>query len=56
MEIIGKLIKKTFINTNGEVVEFYVLQFELDGGETLDLNVKSDKAKILLMSEKLKNK
>lgn len=56
MDVIGKLNKKTFIDSNGELHEYYVLQFELYGGEVLEITVKGDKAKLLIMSQELNNK
>ena len=41
MDVIGNLIKKTFVDSNGEVHEYYVIQFELYGGETLDITINT---------------
>lgn len=56
MEIIGKLCKKEFTTETGEVREYYVLSIPLYGNETIEISIKSDKAKLLIMSENLRNK
>lgn len=55
MEVVGKLIKKEFTTENGEVREYYVLSIPLFGNETIEITIKSDKAKLLIMSETIKH-
>lgn len=61
IEVIGKLVKKKFTDSEGHEREYYVLSiplFSYDGTEeeTIEITIKSDKAKLLLMSESLKLK
>lgn len=51
-----KLVKKTFTDDKGEVREYYVLQFDLADDEKLEITIKGEKAKLLLLSSKLNNK
>ena len=53
MELKCKLVKKTFKADDGSSRDYYVLEFILVDGSTLDITLKSDKAKILLMSNNL---
>ena len=50
-----KLVKKTFTTKEGEVREYYVLQFDILGSEKLEITIKSDKAKLLLLSKQATN-
>lgn len=54
MEITGKLCKKEFTTENGEVREYYVISIALYGNETIEISLKGDKAKLILMSEAMK--
>ena len=54
MEILGTLLQKTFVTEKGEIVEYYVVEYQIDEETTIDVKLKSDKAKLLLMAEKLK--
>lgn len=52
-----KLVKKAFTTKEGVSQDYYVFQFDLADGSTLDVPLKSDKAKLLIMSYNLsKNK
>lgn len=52
-----KLVKKAFTTKEGASQEYYVFVFDLCDGTTLDVPIKSDKAKLLIMSYNLtKNK
>lgn len=52
-----KLVKKTFNTDDGQNREYYALVFELADGTSLDVTLKGDKAKLLVMSYNLsKNK
>lgn len=53
MSLDCKLYKKTFTTKEGELREYYVLQFPLVNNETLEIPIKSDKAKLLSMSHAL---
>ena len=55
MEIVGKLVKKEFTTSDGQVKEYYVLLIPLVGNEKMEITIKSDKAKLLIMSETIKN-
>lgn len=55
MNLECKLVKKTFNTDDGQVRDYYVLEFTLADGSTLDVPVKSDKAKILTMSYNMSN-
>lgn len=50
MEIIGKLVKKNFTVETGEVRDYYVIEYSLVDGSKLEVSLKGDKAKLLLMS------
>lgn len=54
MEVIGKLLHKSFISDKGEVIEYYVIEFPLDDENTIETKIKSDKAKLLIMADQLK--
>lgn len=61
IEVIGKLVKKNFTDSDGYKREYYVLSiplFSYDGTqeENIEITIKSDKAKLILMSEILKLK
>lgn len=61
IEVIGKLVKKNFTDSDGHKREYYVLSiplFSYDGTEeeNIEITIKSDKAKLILMSESLKLK
>lgn len=52
-----KLVKKAFTTQEGREQDYFVIQFVLADGSTLDVPIKSDKAKLLVMSYNLsKNK
>ena len=53
MNLECKLVKKTFTAENGEVREYYVLQFVIADNETLEITIKKDKAQLLLLSQKV---
>lgn len=50
MEIVGKLVKKNFTVESGEVRDYYVIEYSLVDGSKLEVPLKGDKAKLLLMS------
>lgn len=50
MEIVGKLVKKNFTVESGEVRDYYVIEYSLVDGSKLEVSLKGDKAKLLLMS------
>lgn len=56
MNLDCKLFKKTFKTEDGQTKEYYVLKFELVDNETLEIPLKSDKAKLLAMSKSLELK
>lgn len=53
MDLKCKLVKKTFTAENGEVREYYVLEFHITEDDTLDVTIKKDKAQLLLLSQKV---
>lgn len=56
MELICKLIEKTFIDKDGVSHPYQVLSFELFDGSKVEIPIKSDKAKLLKLSNQLDNK
>lgn len=53
MDLKCKLVKKTFTTENGEVREYYVLEFLLANDEKLGITIKKDKAQLILLSQKV---
>lgn len=53
MELNCKLVKKTFTADDGSARDYFVLQFKLIDGSTLDVSLKGDKAKLLVLSANL---
>lgn len=53
MELKCKLIEKAFKSDDGESRNYYVLSFELADGSNLEVTIKSDKAKLLKLSNNL---
>ena len=53
MDLKCKLVKKTFTTKDGEVREYYVLEFSISDTDTLDITIKKDKAQLLLLSQKV---
>lgn len=56
MELNCKLIEKSFIDADGKSHAYYVLSFNLADSSTMELPVKGDKAKLLRLSNNLKEK
>lgn len=56
MKVEFELIEKSFTPENGNAIKYYVLQRKLIDGNSLELPVKGDKAKLLLMSLTVENK
>lgn len=54
MELKCKLIEKSF-NADDGVHQYYVLQFKLYDGSTLEQSIKKDKVQILKLSENIAN-
>ena len=50
MNLTMKLVKKNFTADNGNKLDYYVLEYPLADGSVLDVPVKGDKAKILILS------
>lgn len=55
MEIVGRLLKKTFVTDKGEAIDYFVVEFPLNGDETIEVKIKSDKAKLLIMARELED-
>lgn len=53
MEIVGRLLRKTFVTDKGEAVDYYVVEFPLNDQENVEVKIKSDKAKLLIMAKEL---
>lgn len=53
MELKCKLIEKSFTDNEGLSHNYYVLEFKLSDGSTLEQSIKSDKARLLKLSEKV---
>lgn len=56
MELRCKLIEKSFNDADGKSHAYYVLSFDLADGSNLEVSVKSDKAKLLKLSNNLNDK
>lgn len=56
MELICKLVEKTFIDKEGVNHPYNVLSFELCDGSRIEIPIKGDKAKLLKLSNSLDNK
>lgn len=57
MDFSCKLVKKTFsAKDTGEIKEYYALVFDLADGSKIEQTLKSDKAKLLIMSYNLAKK
>lgn len=56
MELICKLIEKTFTDKDGIAHPYQVLSFELFDGSKVEIPIKKDKAKLLILSTALDNK
>lgn len=56
MDLKCKLIEKSFTDTEGQSHNYYVLEFKLSDGSTLEQSIKSDKARLLKLSEKISDK
>lgn len=56
MELICKLIEKTFIDKDDIAHPYQVLSFELFDGSKVEIPIKGDKAKLLKLSNSLDNK
>ena len=50
MNLDCKLFEKTFNTPEGEPRKYYVLEFKLADGSPLEVTLKGDKAKLLIMS------
>lgn len=50
MDLNCKLIEKAFTDKDGLSRNYFVLQFTLSDGSTLDVTLKGDKARILKLS------
>lgn len=53
MELICKLIEKTFIDKDGVSHPYQVLSFELFDGSHVEIPIKGDKAKLLKLSNSM---
>lgn len=53
MKLEFELVEKSFKTAEGENLKYYVLQYKLSDGSTLELPVKSDKAKLLKLSNSI---
>ena len=56
MELKCKLLEKSFTDADGQSHAYYVLEFKLSDGSTLEQSIKSDKAKLIKLSESLNTK
>lgn len=56
MEVTGELIKKEIKKDNGEIIKYYAIQIPLYNGEVIEVTVKGDKAKLLMLSLELESK
>lgn len=56
MELICKLIEKSFVDKDGVYHPYQVLSFELVDGSLLEIPIKGDKAKLLKLSCSIDNR
>lgn len=56
MELKCKLVEKSFTADDGSSHQYYVLEFKLSDGSTLEQSIKSDKARLIKLSEKIADK
>lgn len=56
MKLQFELVKKAFTTESGEKRDYYVLVYKLADGTDLEVTLKGDKAKLLIMSYNLTNK
>lgn len=50
MEIVFELREKKFVTEDNREIKYYVLQRKLVDGSTIEVPLKGDKSKLLLMS------
>lgn len=48
-----ELLEKSFTSDDGKPIRYYVLSRQLIDGSVIEISIKPDKAKLLLMSLKL---
>lgn len=53
MNVELKLLEKTFTTEDGKNLPYYTLSYDLVDGSTLEVPIKGDKAKLLLLSLKV---
>lgn len=53
MKVDFELLEKSFTSDEGKPIKYYVLSRQLIDGSTIEVSIKSDKAKLLLMSLKI---
>lgn len=56
MDLECKLVEKAFTDDTGSSRKYYVLEFNLADGSTLEVTIKSDKAKLLRLSHDISSK
>ena len=56
MKVEFDLVEKSFTSEVGKTINYYVLQRKLIDGNMLELPIKGDKSKLLLMSLTVENK
>lgn len=55
MNVTVKLVEKSFKTDKGEVLPYYCLSYDLVDGSVLEIPIKGDKAKLLILSLKVSN-
>lgn len=50
------LKEKKFVNTNNQEITYYILERQLVDGSKIEVPIKSDKCRLLLLSLKIENK
>lgn len=56
MKLECKLAKRDFTTDDGNKREYYVIQFELFDGQVVDIPIKGDKAKLLILDQAIQRK
>lgn len=56
MDIRGKLVGRKFTTPEGQERDYYVIEINLADGSTLELPIKGDKARLLIMSQAIQGK
>lgn len=56
MKVSFDIVEKKFTGADGQEIKYYVLSRPLVDGSTLEITIKGDKVKLLMMSLKIEGK